>query len=72
MTLAQSLIYAALHGCAFLGDPWHVQNVLRAMDQGERTRLIEATTIRFPNHARRLADGLGDGMAGDTQKNSNS
>lgn len=59
---------AASYGCAFIADPRVVQAVLAGMEECERRSLVEATTIRFPNHPRRLADGLGDGMACDTKQ----
>lgn len=48
-----------------------IQRVLLTMYERERTRLIQPTGIRLPNHARRQADGLCDGMACDTQENCN-
>ena len=53
---------------AFFAKPDRIQRVLLSMNQCERRSLVEATTIRFPNYARRHADGLCDGMACDTKQ----
>lgn len=60
MTLAESLLYAASRGMAILGDPTHKQNVLGFVEQPQCRSLVEAGSIRFPDHARRSSDGDGD------------